>query len=657
MLPSAWIVALGLACGPSEPAAPPPPPPPSSVNLLGEAPTEPWVQELWFEAEPGERIEQVFVERSVDPLPIVSLVAQDGTRRAVRLEGPGLAVTAQVTVRPDARERTTDTLESAGLRAVVQRDDTGLVVEVTDTRGGGRHVLLRDPGSIRLRHPAIAGSGAAVYVDAAPPLGGVWRLPYPEGPLVRIVPEVSGAAPVDWSTPDAERIVYVEDSDPARVLVAYPLDGLPLRPVAEVRREGRLPRTLLPVLPTADGPMIPEPCEPLPELVLSPVDGGVEVGDVLATEARYCGRRCTELFGTSAEGAPRHLARLEQGDVVWTAAFGLDTGIVGQHFVQPAVAADLTKIPACFEKPAPGSWLVSPRLSSAPGYHYTHLEHSGDLVIIHGSGPKGPHVVTMSAHKGVFATDGDRGRAAPPPIAKSPDGTAEARVEDGALVWVETATGAKQVVLPGDDGAEYADPAFSIDGQELWVVDHGAEPGLLQIDLAGGFAARRVPWKGLARPKPANWDGFRQVLWLRQVGDIAWMGSARPMTELEAHAFALGPVTLTEVTPSWTPVALHDGGFVRCEADDTVRLGVDAEGGFLTWGAQRFSARAAAFDGKRLRVFDLVDGAATELAVLTLEPQGARWSARHVGRSADARAWLPTEQAQDLPMGGPCRTR
>src|SRR5690606_29561885 len=103
------------------------------------------------------------------------------------------------------------------------------------------------------------------------------------------------------------------------------------------------------------------------------------------------------------------------------------------------------------------------------------------------------------------------------------------------------------------------------------------------------------------------------------------------------------------------PVHETQGRLARCDASDTVEVGIDEKGGFVKWGGVRAPVWAAAFEGdRRVRLLGDRDGVPVVVAELEVNERGAVWWARalEVRRTADR--WAPAEQVGSLPVEGRC---
>jgi hypothetical protein len=658
VLASWWLLALQLG-GCRGPSTPPPPPPPEWVNPLVEAEDRFWRQQVWFVAEPDEHVEALVAE-SGSGIPIAYLVRPDGRRRGVRLEGPGVVSDAQYVARPGERESLTAASTDDGLRVAIA-DEGALVVTATDTRGGGRTVLVRDDPSRRLVHPSVDAEREAVYVAEIGPVGGVFRLGVDAHDVQRIVPERTAASPISWRSSRGERIAYVDDAEPAKIVVAEPPVNLPPRPAAEVLREGRLPASLVPVVVEPGGSVVRlATCTPAAPLAWKPSHDDVlrlDVGQTVGFgRAVFCGRGCTELLTGSPDGATRLAARFELDATrdVWTVWFAPDLPVEGGTYATPERAALATEVPACLPALDPYRWMVEPRWHGLPAEQYTHVSFGADLMFAYGSERGTPFMVAMSERGRPMKRYLDHPREAPPAREAKTAG-AIARVADGGITWVETATGAESVVLPPSPDRTLIDPAFNPLGTVLYLVDEGAEPGLDHVALQSGELTRIVAGRGLRRPSPGTWSHKAAVgyLWKRDDGHTE-VGTVRPVREDEAEAWSVGPMSLAAFEPVWLPVALRDGHLVRCKARDRIELGVDADGGFLRWGELRVPARAAAFDGTSLRVLGDRDGTPVILAELRVDGARAHWWPLGVEVGRGAASWAPAADAEALPLDGPC---
>ncbi|MCB9682979.1 MAG: hypothetical protein H6733_16050 [Alphaproteobacteria bacterium] len=664
-----WCCIVGwAACG--GPAAPPAPPAPTLVRPLGEAPSVPWIQQVWFAADPGERVVGLSVQGTgASSKLVVQLVGGGGARRAVRLDGPGTWSPAQVTTRDDEAASKSYSTVDGTMRASITTDETAGTTSlvVTDTRGGGRSVAVTDVAARHLQHPAVPEGGGAVYVDEAGELGGIYRVVLPDGPVERIVPEPGAGRPVAWGGGKQPRIAYVEAGDVDRVLVALP-DTDARRPAADVQREGRLPDTLWPVVVTAEGkPVRLAHCEPDAPLVFRAAEGGV-VGVVGVEEprfatARFCGRGCTELVTGSPEHAPRIAARIEEDAAsgVWTTWFEPGRGLPDGDWVDGDARDDLQTVPACFPPRATGRWLVAPLFRGRPGDTFSHLTSQADLLTLHAAKGKEPFTVTLSPRRLPLGRPTRAAAPAPDPVAHTADGGATATAADGGLVWGEVATGATSVVLDPDPDRTLVDPTFDAAGALVYVVDQGAEPGLLRIALEQGRMERILTGPGLRHPLPLRWDGSEQVAWVRETEGRWTAGVARPLTQAEGRAWDEGPITLTDVMPKWIPVQQVGGELVRCEAPDVVTVGIDDDGGFVAWGEIRAAARAAAYDADTLSILGDDDGTPVLLAELRVDGADARWFPYGLvaeGAERHAARWLAADQAMALPARDvPCDPR
>ena len=132
------------ACGGSEPSGPSLP---GLVQPLAQADVSPWRQQVWFTARPGETIERLSLTSGSDAKPVVTLVARDGSRRALTLIGPDESAPAQVTVRPDAAPRRTASTPDGGMRATV---DMGELVSITVTDSGNGAASLSDTETLQI---------------------------------------------------------------------------------------------------------------------------------------------------------------------------------------------------------------------------------------------------------------------------------------------------------------------------------------------------------------------------------------------------------------------------------------------------------------------------------------------------------------------------
>lgn len=651
------LVLLVGGCWPDPPPEPPPLAP--LVSPLAEAAVAPWVQQVWFRAAPGERVEHLGLTDGPDPRPVVTLVAPDGTRRALRLDDESRAVPVAVVARPPAVESRSASSPDGALRVQIDVGER-VTVTVTDARTGSRTVVVRDIAGRELSNPAVDVASGAVWLDVGGNLGGVVRVALSDGLPVRVVPEVLAGRPLPWRGEKGERVVYVEAGEVPLVIVAAPAGDGPLRSATDMKAEGRIPAALLPAALTADSrPVRFAGCTPDVPLTLVDAQGGLHVGEVPIREGRFCGRGCTELFGRSPEGAPRHVGTVSGDPLtgVWTTWFDPALPVSGRTWIEESRAADVPTVPACFPPRDPERWLVEPRTAANNGETFTHLVFGNQ--ILRAASTRGPlnTITTVIAqgpaqHKPVPAPN-----PPPEPVAVTRDGGAKALVQDGNLVWTEVATGATSVLLEGRDQRRLADPAFGVDESVAYVTDDGAEPGLLRIVLAQGKMDRIVAGAGIRRPLAAVWDGERRVAYVEERGGRSWVVTARPLTDAEAAAFDVGPATLVDVQPRWVPVDDRGGALVRCEGPGAVTVGVDPEGGFLAWGGTRIPVRAAAFDGQSLRLFGEEDGNPLLLAELRLQGRVGVWWGYGVQAPFGRQGWLPEADAAALPDGGRCAGR
>lgn len=653
-----WVlVASWMACG--EPAAPEAPPPPPLIHPLAEAPVAPWLQQVWFAGRPGERVEYLVLSEGAQPSPLVGLVAPDGTRRALRLLDAEHQEPVEASARPQARESQTVSSPDGALRVSIARE-AQTTITVTDARTGARNVVVRDIGGREIRNPDVDSIGNAIYLDVGGNLGGVFRIGLADGLPVRIVPEVQAGSPRAWRDERGERIVYVEDGPVPRVVVARPGGDLPTRPAANMVAERRIPATLVPIVVTVDGkPVRLDTCEPAPPLTLLGADGSVHLGSTRIDEGRYCGRGCTELLGRSPEGAPRLVGALGLDPItnVWTVWLDPELGITQRAWMEPERAATALAVPACFPKRDPALWLVEPRLLAPPGETYTHMSSSSDMLEVMGRKGGRSFVVTLTPRRAALQRALLNPRPPPEPTALASDGSARAAIQGGDLVWTEVATGVTSVVLKGGERHVLVEPAFGEGDAALFVADEGPEPGLLRVVLSQGKLEHIVRGPGVHRPYPLRWDGVDRVGFL-QVTDKVWtMSTARPFDAVAAAAWDEGPITLTDFEPVWLPVETQEGQLVRCQSGDVIRLGLDAQGGYLSWGGARHGARAAAWDGSSLRVLEDVGGVPTLVAELRQEPDGGRWWPLAIPVQAGATRWLAEPEAKRLPEGRACNPR
>lgn len=650
------------ACGGSEPSGPSLP---GLVQPLAQADVSPWRQQVWFTARPGETIERLSLTSGSDAKPVVTLVARDGSRRALTLIGPNESAPAQVTVRPDAAPRRTASTPDGGMRATVDMGEL-VSITVTDTRkGGGRRVVLRDIPSRRIEDPVMGPDGSGLFFREQSDLGGIYRVSLVEDGVQRIVPEQSARFPHVWPTDRGERVVYVEGGAQDRVVVAVPLGTTPPRPAAEVLAEGRFPRGIVPVVASFDGsPVRVGSCEAQPGVTFTPTGSGVvkvEGSSYPGFEsAQFCGRGCSELLGRSPEGALRVAAVFHQEarGGVWDVWFDGDVGATSGSFADAERVDDLLEVPGCLPPHSGDAWIVEPRYTAPPGFellYFVQPQDVGgvpDVLRIFGRSRGRPFLVKLRHEVPAYRNWVLNERAAPPEIAST--GDAQVAVKDGGIVWTEKATGASSMVLPPDPTRVLRHPVLSDDGALLWVIDDGDAPGLRRISVEQGTTQNVLPWSGLHHPLPMAPVAGNRVAWLRKVDDRWLAGTSRPWTPGLEAAWNAGPITLLDFHAEWVPVRVDEGKMVRCEADDLVRFGVDAEGGFVAWGPTRVPARAAVMDEEVLLLLGEHEGVPAVLAELRVDGDRATWWPRALQAPRTAGRWAPASQAMHLPVVSAC---
>lgn len=639
--PNALLVAI-LGCSTPEVAAPAGP---ALVHPLASAPTSAWVQTPLFVAAPGEQIEDLVLADDPEE-PVVTLVDASGNRRALRLSADGIARSAQVTLRPDAASRRSDT---RGAQRVQIREGETTEVVLTRSDGTGSTVALRDASTRLLAFPS-AGVGEA-YVAEVGELGGVWRVT-PEG-VERIVPERAATRPVAWPAPEGgARIAYVQQGARPAVVLAAPVAAPLLEPDAALQAAG-VPGLLSPVARSDQGFVRVLGCGADAPLALElDADGRARLGDLLAVPAERalaCGEDCVSLLGVSDAGASRVLATLARADAgawrVQVSPDGSGRARAPAWWMSSEAASGLPQVRSCLGAPDPARWLVQPLGRAAPGDRLTHADVKGDLLLAHGFGPKGRFVLTVTRDSLPLGQPTLRARPAPGDEVEAPDGGGTVAIVDGAVVQRST-DGQVKVLVPASDGFEPHEPAFSADGGALWTADRGSEPGLLRLDLRAGTGALVVTGAGYHAPLPARLGSTPGVAWVRERTDGWWVGFATPLSEGAAEAWDAGAVGLLGLEPDWVPVERTPAGWVRCTGGVEVHVGLGAGGeGELRWADRVVPVRAVETVGDRLRF--LADDDGTPTVVAELQPDGAvaTWWSR-VDLRRGAKAWQPASVAK-----------
>ncbi len=654
-----WVLVGG--CWSSGP--PPEPPLPPLVNPLAEARSEAWVQETWFVAKPGERLASLDLSAGGTPFPVVALVAPDGTRRALRLEAPGVYVEVPVQGRPEGARKRSQSSPDGALRVQIDGAEQ-TVVTVTDARNGKRTEVVRDIAGRDLGNPSIDAAGSAVYFDADGNLGGIFHVDLALGQPVRIVPDRDAGRPVAWREGGTGRIVYAEEGDRLRIVVARPPGNFPIRPARDMVSEGRLPNGLVPVVLTLDDrPLRITGCDPVEPLNFVTSTGDVRLMDTDIAHGRYCGRRCTELVGTSPEGAPRVLATLSEDPLtlVWNTTFDPTFELANTTWIEPAKAVNATEVKDCLPDEAVPTWVYEPMMRLEAPDRFVHATVITDVLVGYGfHGRLQPAALKLARGKYENFRNVMNPTRPPAPVALSPDGDAKAEVVGNNLVITEVSTGVTSVRLEGGTTRKLRDPAYAGGQASVLVVDQGPEaPGLLRVGLRDGQVENLLPVSGIHHPQLVTWAGRERIALVREIGTDSELATLVPLDEVGRAAWREGVVTLTHQAPVWIPTHIENGQPVRCQSEETIRFWVDEAGGYLQWGAKRVPLRAAAWDGSVLSLLAVSDvpGVALLVAEMRLEGRAAHFWPVGIGVAPSDLRWRPEAEAASLPLGGPCRPR
>ena len=662
-----WSLVWVVGCGGADPQAAKTSP--TWVNPLAEAAQDPWLQRVWFEGREGERVEGFALSDAKPSRPLVSLVAADGTRRALRLDAPGVAVPVEVRLRPDSREGTSVTDDASGLRVVIRQsdaEDTTLTLTQMGGEGGGRRVLLRDaPGTV-LRHPALEPSGEGVWFDGGPEGGGVYRLDLTSGGLARVASEPGAATPVVFGRSGETLVAWVEEGEAPRVVVGRPIAPEQRVGVAAAFEEG-LPGALVSVR-SVDGRLLRlSTCEMRPPLrlgVSSTGEGYLSTSDGLSlSDALRCGEGCVALTRTTEAGSPRTVVQLDwRGAGLWDAWFAPSANAESGLWLNADHQASAETVPGCVD-PLPDDALLATMWSSlGSDTEYTHLTVRDDELLVHGKDGSRPVVAHLHPERPRLTQAVVRGAEPPPREAPSLDGRGSARAEAGGLVWIDKRTRAETWLMPKDSSRTLRDPVFGHDG--LWVAASGSLEGLVRFDIHSSQAHVVLELPGVRAPLPVRFAGHDQIAFLQDVqlpdddGETRRRQAAygaRVPTDAERAAWNTGPITLVDFAPEWHAVRSTEAGWVRCgEGRYDVTLEVGSEGGFLSWNGMRAKARAAVYEGGVLSILGQRGGQAWVMAELRSTDEGARWWPRSLGLRVPDLRWQPADQTEDLESVASC---
>lgn len=609
-----------------------------------------WRQQVWWRPQQGMRLETLVPG---DDGSIATFVSAGNQRSAFRVTGPFAIARAQPIVRPSAPPSRSTTSDDGSLRAVLVPTGDRVTLKLLGPDGGKELTTFdgaRDPSD-----PVFLadGSGLVMRVGGAQP--GLAYVPVAGGPAEMLV-EGDVVAFVPAVLEGEAGVLYGEREGP---LVMTVRGDEPLRPARVLVGEMALPGDLVPVLEGTDGSLLLEnPCGEAPRLAIRSAEEGLRFGQALAAWGEACGDGCTAWYGPAKGAGARVLVRLQElAEGRYEVLLDREVGLDGEHWVTGERAATLPRLPGCLDAPS-DNLLLARRVWTGTGAEALLVIPAGfgveradgaarQRIDLTPSGPSDPVAVESA-------------QASPDPLeAVDPEGAVLRATEDQAIV--REVDGAEPVVLLGPaETRQVTGVAPDARAGVAWFTDQGAFDGLYRAQAGVEEAMAGVTLDGLSRPVAGRWGEDFALAMLRQVADGQEVWVATRVPEEEVAAWREGPVSLLTLEPTWLPVRVaEDGAVTRCEGT-VLRLGADADGGFLqieTPGVppERQPARGMAVHSP-VGLTVLAEGGATPrlLASIRVTQQATHWWLHEASVPVVGEAWLSEAEAADLPVAGPC---
>ena len=375
-----------------------------------------------------------------------------------------------------------------------------------------------------------------------------------------------------------DQVVYVVDDAAPRLVLAQAFPAGKAKPLADMLGAG-MPTSLVPVIQDASGKALRvKPCDPVPPIEIK-VDGEGRGSfstpqSPLFSSGVPCGANCVALVSKSPAGAPRMVASMTGDDAgaVWHMWFDPSLGLPDGAYMAPTPGLSAAVVPACFPAIDPGLWLMEPRHLGGKKMRYVHM--TGSQAGLHVQGMEGrlPFTLRVTPDRAPIKQMTRGGTNAPGSTITGPGGAYMLHVEDGGMFLTDRASGAVTRLVDPDPSRTWIDPAFSADGEDVYLADQGDKPGLYSFGMEHKDLLRHAVWPALRRPVPTMFDRQPALGWMQDTAEGTRIGTARPMTEAEARAWGRGPVTLIDFEPLWLPVQQEGGKTVRCKAPDRIEI-------------------------------------------------------------------------------------